>query len=244
MAAQQLARLLLVMVIVAAAAPRAHALFGGKNKAGAAEAAMIKWLEGLGGEVHVAIQEPKGGGPRGTYATAAVPRHGLLARVPLKAGIWFPATYDDFSELGATVALEAVNSSSKYAPYLNAVPAVLGAAHSVSFETFPPEYLHLIKSELMAGHIAGTQSTTLKFWARRGADLVRRGVTLDRLRGALSAVNAQVFCLLFAARGVVLFCSSVVCFESLDVCSTATPFTPLRTQRRLPRATLASRTAA
>jgi hypothetical protein len=35
-----------------------------------------------------------------------VKQNGILAKIPMSAAIWFPASYGDFAELGATVARE------------------------------------------------------------------------------------------------------------------------------------------
>jgi hypothetical protein len=92
----------------------------------------------------------RAGGPRGTYATRDVPADGLLARIPMKAAIWFPAEYDSFADLGASVAREAAKgAASPYAPYLDALPMVRDPLYTVSYESWPEEYLHLIQSELM-----------------------------------------------------------------------------------------------
>lgn len=56
---------------------------------------------------------------------------------------------------------EAANAGSYFAPYLNAVPVVRPPLTTLSFETFPSEYLHLLHNEAMvrgwaaAGPVSG-----------------------------------------------------------------------------------------
>ena len=138
----------------------------------------------------------RAGKVRTTWATKALKQHDLIAKIPMRedVAIWFPADYADFADLGAIVARElALGQSSAFAPYLAALPMLKAARHTASFETFPPEYLHLIKSDLMSKHITSTQAGTLDYWAAKGTDLIQDGVTLDLLRAALVTVATRYF---------------------------------------------------
>jgi len=205
---------------------------------------------------------------RGIYATEDVKQGAVLAKIPMSGAIWFPADYSDFAELGAIVAREVVKGAdSRHAPYLAALPMAREALHTISFETFPTEYVHLIQNELMVrgligvgarawggrallcdegewkraplearvvkavvsclskicekqtagpltvathnlpladrqpnntrhapydaqtSHITNTQSGTLNYWGAQGVELLRDGVSLDRLRAALVTVS-------------------------------------------------------
>ncbi|KAI8469112.1 MAG: hypothetical protein J3K34DRAFT_424771 [Monoraphidium minutum] len=179
----------LLALLLAAACAGAGASVFGKTP----EDAMIKWLEGKGGKFAVTIETPKSGGARGTYATKAVPKDGLLAKIPLSAGIWFPASYNDFAELGVITAREAAKKGGSFRPYLDALPMLRDPLHTISFETFPLEYLHLIQNDVMATHITSTQSGTHNYWATNGVELAEEGITLDLLRAALVTVATRYF---------------------------------------------------
>jgi hypothetical protein len=91
------------------------------------------------------------GGERGLYASKTIPARGLIAKIPLAAAIFFPNT-SSFAELGSTVAEEAAaGPASRWAPYLATLPMARDPGHTLNFATFPPEYIHLLLSELMVG---------------------------------------------------------------------------------------------
>ncbi|GBF94239.1 hypothetical protein Rsub_06509 [Raphidocelis subcapitata] len=181
-----------VALLLAACAPRpAHALFGGGKKS--PEAAMIEWLKSKGGEINAEITA-RNGGPRGTYATRAVPADGILAKIPMSAAIWFPAEYENFADLGARIAREvAKGAASDYAPYLDALPMARDPLHTISYESWPLEYVHLIQSDLMSRHISSTQEGTINYWAKNGVALLEDGVTLDLLKAALVTIATRYF---------------------------------------------------
>jgi hypothetical protein len=188
---------LLACLLAAAAAPRAGAA-GGAAASASPEAAMAKWLIGMGAEVGVArlqrgrppdpiprplqlggvrprpparppaqlsarrarpiltrppqlnaAGEARDGGERGAYAARDIPAGGVIAKVPLAAGLFFSNT-SGFAELGAVVAAEAAKGASgRWGPYFATLPMARDPGHTLNFATFPPEYLHLLLSELM-----------------------------------------------------------------------------------------------
>jgi len=58
-------------------------------------------------------------------------------------------------ELGEQLALEAANKSSPFATYLAALPCLADPHNTLSWENFPPSYLHLLQSPaLVSGWVS------------------------------------------------------------------------------------------
>ncbi|KAI8476596.1 MAG: hypothetical protein J3K34DRAFT_516470 [Monoraphidium minutum] len=198
---------------LAAAAAAGHdaARARGGGAAGAAEAGLLRWLEEEGAEVNFRIEAR--GGARGTYAAAAVPPGGVVAKIPLTAAYWFPHDYASVRELAARLLREAAApGGSRFAPHFETLPLPLrapapggGGARAVEAsevsgalgalllhpEVFPGEYLHLLGSAKQALHIANTQRDTLMFWAEHGLELAGLGYTLADLRAATLMVSTR-----------------------------------------------------
>ncbi|GBF99152.1 hypothetical protein Rsub_12119 [Raphidocelis subcapitata] len=92
------------------------------------------------------------------------------------------------------VAREALNASSPYAPYLASMPTLRDASHTLSYESFPLAYLHLLQDGgPLAAHIVDKRAATLSYWSAHGARLLRSGVTLEALRAALVTLTTRYF---------------------------------------------------
>ena len=56
-----------------------------------------------------------------------------------------PPSHFDVQAVAEWVAREALNASSPYAPYLASMPTLRDASHTLSYESFPLAYLHLLQ---------------------------------------------------------------------------------------------------
>ncbi|GBF89006.1 hypothetical protein Rsub_01505 [Raphidocelis subcapitata] len=179
--------MILVMALAAlAAAPAARAQSG-------ADAALWAWLTANGAALNF---QPKvaDGGVRGGVAVATIPKGGLVASIPMKLAIRFPANYASFPELGELLALEDLKADSPFRPYLDSLPSLSDPHHTLAWESFPPEYLHLLTdSTPLVDQTVARQATLEQYWARHGARLAAKGVSLEKLRAALVTITARWF---------------------------------------------------
>ncbi|GBF99151.1 hypothetical protein Rsub_12118 [Raphidocelis subcapitata] len=74
------------------------------------------------------------------------------------------------------------------------MPTLRDASHTLSYESFPLAYLHLLQDGgPLAAHIVDKRAATLSYWSAHGARLLRSGVTLEALRAALVTLTTRYF---------------------------------------------------
>jgi len=116
-----------------------------------------------------------------------------VASIPMKLTIKFPAQWKRFVALGERLALEASDPGSFYRPYFDSLPSMSDPAAQLTWESYPPDYLHLLQGAApLAERVVSMQAATRRFWARQGLRLLEAGVTLERLRAALVTVRGWV----------------------------------------------------
>lgn len=93
-------------------------------------------------------------------------------------------------ELGEHLAMAAANASGPHAPYFRTLPTLADPLHTLSWESFPPEQLHLLQAPALAARALAKQAALLRHWAARGGAMRAAGVTLEGLRAALVTVRA------------------------------------------------------
>lgn len=161
-----------VAVTAAAVAPPASA--AASEAAAAADAAvagMLAWLR-RGGAVVNAEPGVSAAGVRGAFASADIPAGGLIARVPMRLTLQFRpvARPEDLLAVAEWLAREKLNASGAFAPYLASMPTLADARHTLSYESFPLAYLHLLQDgggELVGenGRACGDNERGREAWA-------------------------------------------------------------------------------
>ncbi|GBF94238.1 hypothetical protein Rsub_06508 [Raphidocelis subcapitata] len=157
----------------------------------AADAALWRWLE-EGGAVLKFAPGYSAGGVRGGYATEGIPKGGLVASIPMRLVFRFPSDWKSFVSLGEHLASEAARADSPYRPYFDSLPSLADCRRALSWESFPPEYMHLLGGAApLAERVLTMQAATLRYWSRHGLRLMEAGIGLERLRGALVTITTR-----------------------------------------------------
>ncbi|KAI8469111.1 MAG: hypothetical protein J3K34DRAFT_514381 [Monoraphidium minutum] len=131
-------------------------------------------------------------GVRGGFATQDIPAGGVVASIPMNMTFMFPPRWKSFVRLGEMLALEAADPSSRYRPYLQSMPTLSNPHATLTWESFPPEYMHLLQGAApVAERVITMQGATQRFWSRNGLRLAERGVMLRQLRGALVTITTR-----------------------------------------------------
>lgn len=180
---------LLFVAIVAAGC----CLTAAKKDDPTADSVLWKWLADNGAALNF-VPGYKGT-ERGGYADGDIPAGGLVASIPMKLAIRFPADYSTFAELGELLAFENRRLQSPFRPYLDTLAKRLESPrHTLSWESYPVEYLHLLQDAApLADNVITRQAALDQYWSRNGLRLLANGITKDSLRAALVTITTRWF---------------------------------------------------
>lgn len=164
-----------------------------RGEAATPEQAFLQWLEQNGCQHSVAIRTPPGGGERGAFAGARILPRGLVARIPMRLAVMFPPDYVAKEQLAILLAREAAGRGGELSRYLHPsiLPMLFDRHHTVTYETFPQEYLHLANSQEMVDLINKSQQQTVDLWRQSEEGMAVAGLTFDQLKAAQNTIASR-----------------------------------------------------